>query len=115
VPRAERTFSAIDGGADALFSLEKRCRSNYLASIRKPHPQIFKTTLDALQVAPHEAVFVGDRVPEDVAGARRVGMPGVWKERPDRQRFPEVIPDAQFVHFRELMAILDFWTEGNRA
>jgi putative hydrolase of the HAD superfamily len=81
--------------------------------IRKPHPQIFKTALDALQVAPHEAVFVGDRVPEDVAGAKRVGMRGVWKERPDRQRFPDVIPDAQIVHLRELMAILDFWTEGN--
>ena len=58
---------------------------------------------------------MGDRVPEDVAGAKRVGMRGEWKERPDRQRFPDVIPDAQIVHLRELMAILDFWTEGNRA
>jgi putative hydrolase of the HAD superfamily len=83
--------------------------------IRKPHPQIFKTALEALQVAPHEAVFVGDRVPEDVAGAKRVGMRGVWKERPDRERLPDVIPDAQIVNLRELLEWLDLWTERHGA
>lgn len=81
--------------------------------VRKPHPQIFQAALDALNVAPHEAVFVGDRVPEDVDGAMRVGMRGVWKERPDRERLPHVIPDAQIIHLRELPAILDSWTERN--
>ena len=79
-----------------------------MANIVKPHPQIFKTALDALQVAPREAVFVGDRVPEDVAGAKRIGMRGVWKEPTDRQRFPDVTPDAQILHPHELMAILGF-------
>lgn len=83
--------------------------------VRKPHPQIFQAALDALNVAPHEAVFVGDRVPEDVDGAMRVGMRGVWKERPDRERLPHVIPDAQIIHLRELPAILDSWTERNDA
>jgi FMN phosphatase YigB (HAD superfamily) len=66
-----------------------------------------------LQVAPHEAVFVGDRMPEDVAGAKGIGMRGVWKERPDRDRLPRVIPDAQIVQLRKLLDILDFWTERN--
>lgn len=79
--------------------------------VRKPHPQIFQAALEALNVAPHEAVFVGDRFPEDVAGAQGVGMRGVWKERPDRERLPDVIPDAQIVHLRELLGILDSWTE----
>jgi putative hydrolase of the HAD superfamily len=83
--------------------------------VRKPHPQIFHAALEALNVAPHEAVFVGDRVPEDVDGAMRVGMRGVWKERPDRERLPHVIPDAQIIHLRELPAILDSWTERNDA
>ena len=83
--------------------------------VRKPHPQIFQAALDALNVAPHEAVFVGDRVPEDVEGAMRVGMRGVWKERPDRERLPHVIPDAQIIHLRELPAILDSWTERDSA
>jgi FMN phosphatase YigB (HAD superfamily) len=54
----ERTVSSIDRGVDTLD-----------VGIRKPPPQIFKTALEALPVAPHEAVFVGARVPEDVAGA----------------------------------------------
>jgi putative hydrolase of the HAD superfamily len=100
-------FGIIDLFDHLLFSAD--------VGIRKPHPQIFKTALEALQVAPHEAIFVGDRVPEDVAGAKRVGMRGVWKERPDRERLPDVIPDTQIVHLRELLDILDAWTERNRA
>ena len=83
--------------------------------VRKPHPQIFQTALEALNVAPHEAVFVGDRFPEDVAGAKSVGMWGIWKERPDRERLPHVIPDAQIVDLRELLGILDSWTERHGA
>jgi putative hydrolase of the HAD superfamily len=83
--------------------------------VRKPHPQIFQAALEALNVAPHEAVFVGDRVPEDVEGAMRVGMRGVWKERPDRERLPHVVPDAQITHLCELPAILDAWTERKSA
>ena len=83
--------------------------------VRKPHPQIFQTALEALNVAPHEAVFVGDRVPEDVEGAKRIGMRGVWKERPDREQLAHVIPDAQIIHLHELLAILDSWTERKSA
>jgi putative hydrolase of the HAD superfamily len=83
--------------------------------VRKPHPQIFLAALEALNIAPDEAVFVGDRVPEDVEGAMRVGMRGVWKERPDRERLPHVIPDAQIIHLRELLTVLDAWTERNVA
>jgi FMN phosphatase YigB (HAD superfamily) len=65
--------------------------------------------LEAPQVAPHEAVFVGDRMPEDVAGAKRVAMRGVWKMRPDRERLPKLIPDAQIVYLREFLDLLDLW------
>jgi len=41
---------------------------------RKPHPEIFERALDALGVAPEEALFVGDRLYEDVRGASEVGM-----------------------------------------
>jgi len=41
---------------------------------RKPDPAIFHAALDALEVEPERAVFVGDRVREDVAGAAAVGM-----------------------------------------
>jgi putative hydrolase of the HAD superfamily len=44
---------------------------------RKPHPAIFERALDALGVAPGEAMFVGDRLYEDVRGANEVGMTSV--------------------------------------
>ena len=56
---------------------------------RKPHPEIFERALEALEVAPDEALFVGDRLYEDVRGAAQVGMTtvqAVWfraDEHPD--------------------------------
>jgi putative hydrolase of the HAD superfamily len=41
---------------------------------RKPHPEIFQRALSEVGAAPDEAIFVGDRVGADVAGAARVGM-----------------------------------------
>jgi putative hydrolase of the HAD superfamily len=56
---------------------------------RKPHPAIFQHALAALEVAPEEALFVGDRLYEDVRGAGELGMAtvqAVWfraDENPD--------------------------------
>ena len=56
---------------------------------RKPHPEIFERALEALGVAPDEALFVGDRLYEDVRGAAQVGMTtvqAIWfraDEHPD--------------------------------
>jgi putative hydrolase of the HAD superfamily len=41
---------------------------------RKPDPAIFRRALEALEVEPASALFVGDRLYEDVLGASRVGM-----------------------------------------
>lgn len=48
---------------------------------RKPRREIFDVALDALGVAPREALFVGDRADIDVAGAHGVGMPVAWINR----------------------------------
>jgi putative hydrolase of the HAD superfamily len=56
---------------------------------RKPHPAIFQHALGELEVAPEEALFVGDRLYEDVRGAGELGMTtvqAVWfraDENPD--------------------------------
>ena len=42
--------------------------------MRKPHPAIFERALEALGVAPENALFVGDRLFEDVRGAAELGM-----------------------------------------
>lgn len=40
----------------------------------KPHPEAFEAILEALEIAPEEAVYVGDGVETDVAGATGIGM-----------------------------------------
>jgi len=42
--------------------------------VRKPDPRIFEHALDALVVQPERALFVGDRLYEDVRGAGELGM-----------------------------------------
>jgi putative hydrolase of the HAD superfamily len=41
---------------------------------RKPHPAIFERALEALGVSAGEALFVGDRLYEDIHGAAQAGM-----------------------------------------
>src|SRR5438477_7244918 len=41
---------------------------------RKPHPAIFERALAALDVRAEDALFVGDRLYEDVRGAGQLGM-----------------------------------------
>lgn len=42
--------------------------------LRKPHPAIFERALEALEAVPERALFVGDRLFEDIRGAAEVGM-----------------------------------------
>ncbi len=47
----------------------------------KPHPSIFLEALRRADVAAGESVMVGDSVPHDIEGARRLGMRGVLVAR----------------------------------
>lgn len=49
-----------------------------LVGCKKPDPRIFQAALDALAATPAEAVFVGDSLKRDMAGARGMGMRHVW-------------------------------------
>jgi putative hydrolase of the HAD superfamily len=73
----------------ALFSSE--------VGKRKPHPLIFERALEALGVEAERALFVGDRLREDVGGAAAVGMRTVlalWF-RADEARERGVVPDFE--------------------
>jgi len=59
------------------MGLEERLDFSVFSSevgVRKPHPAIFERALEALEVEPERALFVGDRLYEDVRGAAEVGM-----------------------------------------
>lgn len=47
----------------------------------KPDPRIFRATVDALGLEPHEVLHVGDEPRDDVAGAREAGLPSAWMDR----------------------------------
>ena len=49
--------------------------------LAKPHPGIFQRALAAVDTDPHEALFVGDTVNTDIAGARAAGMRAILIER----------------------------------
>jgi putative hydrolase of the HAD superfamily len=52
------------------------------AGARKPHPDIYRVSLSALEVDPAEVVFVGDSWEPDVRGPQKMGMTAVhvWRE-----------------------------------
>ena len=86
----------------------------YSSEIRvtKPHALAFETACRALDVAPTSAVYVGDRLFEDVLGSQEVGMRAIWvphSEIPlDQQIAVEVEPDAtvQDLGVAELMRVM---------
>jgi putative hydrolase of the HAD superfamily len=49
---------------------------------RKPHPRIYRHTLELLSVAPDDALFVGDTWTCDVEGPRAAGLRSVYVRRP---------------------------------
>lgn len=76
----------------------------------KPAARIYLDTLARLGVAPTEAVFVGDRMRQDVWGPQQVGMRAVLIESPyRRERMPGVQPDARIRLLRELLPWVERW------
>jgi len=71
----------------------------------KPDPGIFLAACAALNVAPQDAVYVGDDILLDVRGAQRAGLRAVWLNRTGSTRHLEhgVVPDAICRNFTELL------------
>ena len=49
-----------------------------MVGCEKPDPRLFAYALSLAEVEPNEAVFVGDRLDFDIAGAKAAGMRAVW-------------------------------------
>jgi putative hydrolase of the HAD superfamily len=80
----------------------------------KPHAEAFRAALAAVGVAdPAEAVFVGDRLFDDIHGAKSIGMRAVLIPHstiPDWQRGSvDGEPDAIVTTLSELVDIIDSW------
>ena len=82
---------------------------------RKPKPLIFEMALGRLDVVAGEALFVGDRIDIDVAGAQGVGMGSAWVN-PERTALPPDVepPDYEIRDLGELAPILGIPPEPAR-
>ena len=82
--------------------------------VRKPHPAIYRDALDKVQVEPSRALFVGDRVREDVQGPKELGMRAVLTREWRHEDNPGT---ADFVIERlgELPAVVRRLAPGARA
>lgn len=118
------TITTEAGIRDALTRLGMM---RYLRSVvassatgyRKPHPSLFRRALEELDVAPEAAVFVGDRLFDDVAGAQAIGMRAVLTQQYRQEPLDalDVAPDAVITRLAELpdaIARLDALAGGGR-
>lgn len=67
----------------------------------KPHETIFRRMLELLDVAPRDAVMVGDTIEDDVEGATAIGMRAVLVDREGRYDERDSIADL-----RALLALI---------
>ncbi len=72
---------------------------------RKPDPRIFKEGLKQLGIGAQEAVFIGDRLMEDVEGAQRAGMKAILKYKPGRDY--SAVPDGRVDNLDELPFVVE--------
>ena len=88
--------------------IDVRCYTSELP-YTKPHPEAFRAVLDGLGTAdPRRAVFVGDRLYDDVWGARRFGMRAVLRPNPLVPAY-DVEPDATVEALPELVGLVRSW------
>jgi len=82
----------------------------------KPYPTVFRRALNALELAPEEAAYVGDSLYFDVYGAQQAGLRGVWieQERADLPDGLSVTPDATIRRLPELIPLVDQWRNSAR-
>lgn len=70
----------------------------------KPEPSAFLTALERLEVAPQNAMHVGDSWEEDILPAQRLGMHTVWISETRFGALPKGV--HQIAHVRELPGVL---------
>ena len=68
----------------------------------KPDPKIFTAALTTLQSSPAQAVFIGDSLPRDMAGARNMGMAHIWlTPKASEQKSEPCCPGDPVIHTLE--------------
>jgi FMN phosphatase YigB (HAD superfamily) len=95
--------------------------TSHSAGYRKPHPAIFERALALAGASGRDALMVGDEPYQDVFGAQRAGMRGVWLRRPPPRPHPvgaprvfDVRADAEIRSIAELPEVYERWRRTDR-
>jgi putative hydrolase of the HAD superfamily len=85
-----------------------------VVGVSKPNARMFRTALDALQIASQDyrrVVMVGNNLERDIVGANRLGLISVFLHWNDRRRSepltPEEEPDHTVSSAAELVALIE--------
>ena len=74
----------------------------------KPHPAVYHDLLARLDVTPEQAVFVGDRPTNDIAGANEVGLVSVLMRPPYLERDTSgITPDYTIERLDQLLPVVE--------
>ncbi|RLT43912.1 MAG: HAD family hydrolase [Chloroflexi bacterium] len=104
-PAYHEHFLERDGLRDLIDARAYTSEMTYM----KPHPEAFRHALDALGVRDaSRAVFVGDRLFDDVFGAQRAGMRAVHRTNAKVPPY-EVRADATIERLADLVPVIDRW------
>ena len=95
---AKLKYLGLEGSMDPVVLSDE-------AGFEKPDPRIFHLALAKCGLGPQEALFVGDRLEADIAGAKTAGMLAVWFNHwggaPSTMQ-----PDATITRFDELPPVV---------
>jgi len=81
-------------------------------SYTKPHPEAFRAALEAVGIRDaSSAVYVGDRLFDDIHGAQSAGMRAILRPNEHVPSY-DVTPDATIVRLSEIVPIIDAWNAG---
>lgn len=107
--RADLPAIGLGGVVDGVVT-------SHTTGYRKPHRAIFERALALADARPEEAFMVGDEPYQDVFGAQRSGIRGVWLRHPPPRPHPvgaprdfDVRPDAEIRSLHELREVVDRW------
>ncbi|PJE97398.1 HAD family hydrolase [Streptomyces carminius] len=83
----------------------------------KPHPEIFAAVMRQMGArSARTCVFVGDRLFEDIHGARAAGMLTIWVPHssipPEELGDSTAEPDAVVSTLTDVLAVVDSWNSG---
>lgn len=106
-----RTYHQEVFARDDLIGLIDAAVYSSELPIAKPHASAFQAILSALGVDAGEAVFVGDRLYDDIQGAQALGMRTIWIPHstiPGHETV-DVTPDATAQTLLEIADIVESW------